>query len=93
MLIPSIATHKTKAEQLMNYYYDPVVAARLADWVQYVCPVVGAQEAMASINNDLVEDIWIFPTAELFARISEFMTIGVEMRMPNDRQFQKAVNM
>ena len=46
MLIPSVATHKADAERLMNYYYDPLVAARLAAWVQYVCPVQGAQEAM-----------------------------------------------
>jgi len=93
MLIPSVATHKSNAEKLMNYYYDPVVAARLAEWVQYVCPVVGAQEAMADVDPDLVEDPWIFPTPELLATVSEFMTLGVETRMAYDRQFQKAVNM
>lgn len=92
MLIPSVATHKANAERLMNYYYDPVVAARLAEWVQYVCPVVGAQEAMVDIDPDLVEDQWIFPTSELLATVSEFMTLGVETRMAYDRQFQKAVN-
>ena len=93
MLIPSVATHKSNAEKLMNYYYDPVVAARLAEWVQYVCPVAGAQEAMADIDPDLVDDPWIFPTPELLATVSEFMTLGVETRMAYDRQFQKAVNM
>ena len=93
MLIPSVATHKSNAEKLMNYYYDPVVAARLAEWVQYVCPVAGAQEAMADIDPDLVEDPWIFPTPELLATVSEFMTLGVETRMAYDRQYQKAVNM
>lgn len=93
MLIPSVATHKSNAEKLMNYYYDPVVAARLAEWVQYVCPVAGAQEAMADIDPDLVDDPWIFPTPELLATVSEFMTLGVETRMAYDRQFQKAVHM
>jgi spermidine/putrescine transport system substrate-binding protein len=93
MLIPSVATHKSNAERLMNYYYDPVVAARLAEWVQYVCPVSGAQEAMEDIDPDLVEDQWIFPTPELLETVSEFMYMGVEMRLAYDRQFQKAVNM
>jgi spermidine/putrescine transport system substrate-binding protein len=93
MLIPSVATHKSNAERLMNYYYDPVVAARLAEWVQYVCPVAGAQEAMADIDPNLVEDKWIFPTPELLETVSEFMYLGVETRMAYDRQFQKAVNM
>jgi spermidine/putrescine transport system substrate-binding protein len=93
MLIPSVATHKSNAERLMNYYYDPVVAARLAEWVQYVCPVVGAQEAMEEIDPNLVEDPWIFPTPEFLETVSEFMYLGVETRMAYDRQFQKAVNM
>lgn len=93
MLIPSVATHKSNAEKLMNYYYDPVVAARLAEWVQYVCPVAGAQEAMADIDPDLVEDKWIFPTPELLQSVEEFMTLGIEKRLGYDREFQKAINM
>jgi spermidine/putrescine transport system substrate-binding protein len=93
MLIPSVATHKANAERLMNDYYNPVVAARLAEWVQYVCPVEGAKEAMADIDPDLVDNPWIFPTPELLATVAEFMTLGVETRLAYDRQFQKAVNM
>jgi spermidine/putrescine transport system substrate-binding protein len=93
MLIPSVATHKSNAERLMNYYYDPSVAARLAEWVQYVCPVVGAQEAMKDIDPNLVEDQWIFPTPELLDTVSEFMSLSVESRIVYDREFQKAVNM
>ncbi len=48
---------------------------------------------MADIDPDLVEDPWIFPTPELLATVSEFMTLGVETRRAYDRQFQKAVNM
>jgi spermidine/putrescine transport system substrate-binding protein len=93
MLIPSVATHKANAERLMNYYYDPVVAARLAAWVQYVCPVQGAQEAMEKIDPDLVDDPWIFPTPELLATVEEFMNLGIEKRTQYDREFQKAINM
>jgi spermidine/putrescine transport system substrate-binding protein len=93
MLIPSVATHKANAEKLMNYYYDPMVAARLAEWVQYVCPVEGAQEAMEQVDPDLVEDPWIFPTPELLSTVDEFMTLGIDKRLAYDRQFQKAVNM
>ena len=92
MLIPSVATHKANAERLMNYYYDPVVAARLVEWVQYVCPVDGAKEAMEQIDPDLVDDKWIFPTPELLATVSEFMTTDLETSLAYDRQFQKAVN-
>ena len=26
----------------MNYYYDPAVAAEVAAWVNYMCPVAGS---------------------------------------------------
>ena len=62
MLVPNKADHKANAEQLMNYYYDPEVAARLAAWVNYICPVAGAEEAMAKIDDSLVGNPLIFPT-------------------------------
>ncbi len=93
MLIPSVATHKANAEALMNFYYDPEVAARVAAWVQYVCPVSGAQEAMAEIDPDLTEDPWIFPTPELLAQAQEFMFLGPELRDQYTREFLTTVSM
>lgn len=91
MLIPSVATHKANAERLMNYYYDPIVAARLAAWVQYVCPVERAQEAMAEIDPDLVGDPWIFPTPELLAQSQEFMTLDIPVREEYTRDIFRTV--
>ena len=46
-MIPIGSPHKTNAETLINYYYDPEVAAEVAAYVNYICPVVGAKEEMA----------------------------------------------
>ena len=46
MMVPIGTPHKKNAETLMNYYYDPAVAAQVAAYVNYICPVQGAQEAM-----------------------------------------------
>ena len=53
MMVPDKADHKTNAEKLMNYYYEPEVAATLSAWVNYICPVDGAQEAMKKIDPSL----------------------------------------
>ena len=34
----------------MNYYYEPEVAAQVAAYVNYICPVVGAQEVLAKTD-------------------------------------------
>jgi spermidine/putrescine transport system substrate-binding protein len=78
MLIPNLAEHKTNAERLMNYYYDPAVAAEVAAWVNYICPVVGAQDAMAEIDEELVENPLIFPDEQMLARSHDFMPLDEE---------------
>ncbi len=37
MMIPSTSTNKTNAEKVMNYYYEPSVAALVAQYVNYIC--------------------------------------------------------
>ncbi len=67
MLVPKGAANKANAEAWMNHYYDPAIAAELAAWVWYVTPVVGAKEAVAEIDDSLVDEELIFPSEELLA--------------------------
>jgi spermidine/putrescine transport system substrate-binding protein len=62
MLVPNKADHKGNAEEWINYYYEPEVAAKLAAYVWYICPVKGAQEAMEKVDPSLVDNELIFPT-------------------------------
>ncbi|MEJ7721337.1 MAG: hypothetical protein WKF58_13255 [Ilumatobacteraceae bacterium] len=40
----------------MDFVYDPVQAAQLTAWVQYVSPVKGVREEVAKIDPDLAEN-------------------------------------
>ena len=91
MFIPSLAKHKKNGELIMNYYYDPEVAAEVAAYVQYVSPVKGAKEAMESIDPSLVDNPWIFPTEEQFGNSYVFMTLTPEQSEKYEREFQKAI--
>ncbi|WP_374454869.1 PotD/PotF family extracellular solute-binding protein [Nocardioides sp.] len=64
LMVPITSTHRRNAQRLMDYYYDPAVAAQVAAWVNYVCPVDGAQAEMEKLDPDLAESPWIFPTAD-----------------------------
>ena len=92
MLVPNKAEHKANAEALMNYYYDPEVAATLAAWVNYICPVEGAREAMEKIDPSLVDAPLIFPDEEFLSQTFSFMAIDDDDRqavrhrlLPGDR--------
>ncbi|WP_421733264.1 ABC transporter substrate-binding protein [Cellulomonas sp.] len=75
LMVPVGSPHLANAEDLMNYYYDPEVAAQVAAWVNYITPVQGAQEAMVAIDPELAEDPMIFPTDEILATVSVFRTL------------------
>lgn len=76
MLIPNLASHQGNAEKWINYYYEPEVAARLADFVYYICPVKGAAEEMEKIDPDLMRNDTlrnlIFPDEETLATTHSF---------------------
>ena len=90
MVIPSLAQHKKNAEQVMNYYYDPEVAAQVAAWVNYLCPVEGAQAAMEDIDPELAASEWIFPSTAMLDSAKVFMELTPEKNEEYERLFQKA---
>ncbi|MCC9709944.1 spermidine/putrescine ABC transporter substrate-binding protein [Streptomyces sp. MNU76] len=74
LMIPNLARHKASAERLVDHYYDPEVAAELAAWVNYVCPVPAARDVLASAKDRetaaLAEDPLIFPDDVMRARLA-----------------------
>lgn len=88
MLIPINAQHKKNAEIWMNYYYDPKVAAKLAAWVNYICPVDGAQEELAKTDPDLAKNPLIFPTQDDYAMLSIFRGLTDEEETQFAAEFQ-----
>lgn len=75
MMVPNQATHQANAERWIDYYYDPAVAAKLAAWVNYICPVEGAREEMEKIDPSLVDNPLIFPDADFLADTFDFMDL------------------
>lgn len=73
LMIPNRADHKRNAELLMDHYYQPEVAAELAAFVQYICPVPTAREVLAKSDDPdtaaLADEPLIFPTDEIRAKL------------------------
>ncbi|MFD7610590.1 spermidine/putrescine ABC transporter substrate-binding protein [Streptomyces sp. NPDC059828] len=73
LMIPNLARHKRNAEALVDYYYEPEVAAELAAWVNYVCPVPAARDVLADSKDEelaaLAEDPLIFPDDDMRKRL------------------------
>jgi spermidine/putrescine transport system substrate-binding protein len=92
MIIPYTATAEAKAnaEKLINWYYDPAIAAEVAAYVNYVTPVKGAQAEMEKIDPVLAASEYIFPTAKTMANLSVFRSLTPTEETIWTEAFQKA---
>jgi spermidine/putrescine transport system substrate-binding protein len=91
MMIPIGSPHKKNAETLMDYYYDPKVAAEVAAYVNYICPVQGAQQEMEKIDKDLAKSPLIFPTDADLAKVQIFTKLAPADETRYTAAFQKAL--
>jgi len=90
-VIPMGSARKANAEKLINYYYEPEVAAKVAAWVNYITPVDGAKEAAAKIDPKLAEDQLIFPDAASLAQAHIFRTLTAAEEKRYQTAFQNVV--
>jgi len=90
-VVPIGSARKANAEALMNYYYEPEVAAEVAAWVNYITPVEGAKEAMQAIDPELAENQLIFPNEETLATVKLFRTLTSEQQQKYGAEFQSVL--
>jgi spermidine/putrescine transport system substrate-binding protein len=92
MMIPSTASAegKANAEKLINFYYDPAIAAEVAAYVNYVCPVKGAQAEMEKIAPELASSPFIFPDDKMSQRLNVFRSLTPAEETSWTEAFQKA---
>lgn len=91
MLVPANAPNQAAAEQFMDFYYRPEIAAQVAAYVNYITPVAGAQEAMAELDPELAESELIFPTSETLANTFDFKLLDEDEETEYQNLFQGVI--
>jgi spermidine/putrescine transport system substrate-binding protein len=76
MMIPALAQHPKDAITYMNYAYDPSVAAKLADYINYVTPVPAAKEIVLKQLKDptVANSPLVFPDAAMDQNAHQYYT-------------------
>ena len=90
-LVPIGSPRKANAEALINYYYEPEVAAEVAAWVNFITPVEGAKEAAMAIDPELAENQLIFPNAETLAQAHVFRALTGAEEQKYNAEFQSVL--
>ncbi|PYO16288.1 MAG: hypothetical protein DMD31_02895 [Gemmatimonadetes bacterium] len=83
MMIPKGAKNKYTAELMMNFVYDPKIAAQIENYVYYVCPVNGAEDILKALNKSAPLDSYhlnlLFPPADIVAKQHNFQFLTPDL--------------
>jgi spermidine/putrescine transport system substrate-binding protein len=83
VVIPKGATNKYTAQLMLNFCYDPKIAAQIANYVYYVSPVKGAAEEIAKLDKEAAKNPLLFPPDDVVAQQHnfQFLTDELEQKM------------
>ena len=91
LMVPIGSPHKANAEKLFDFYYEPAIAAAVAAYVNYICPVDGAKAEMEKIDPSLVDSPLIFPTEADLASVKVFHSLTPDEETTYSEAFQKVI--
>jgi spermidine/putrescine transport system substrate-binding protein len=71
MLIPKHG-NAYLASVYMNFVYDPKIAAEIDDYINYICPVLGADKVLLKTDPGVGKNPLIFPTPAMQKQLHQF---------------------
>ncbi|MFJ4599343.1 polyamine ABC transporter substrate-binding protein [Streptomyces griseoluteus] len=89
MLIPNKARHKTNAERLIDFFYEPEQAAALAAYINYVTPVDNVKPWLAKIDRDAADNPLIVPDKAMQAKSHAFRSLSQKEETAYEEKFAK----
>ena len=78
LMVPNKARHKQNAERLIDYFYEPKVAAKIAAYINYVCPVDGVREELAKIDKKAAGNPLIIPDKDMAEKSHSFRALSAK---------------
>jgi spermidine/putrescine transport system substrate-binding protein len=86
MVMPKGAKNVDAVAKWIDFVYDPVQAAQITAYVQYLSPVKGVQEELAKIDPELAESPLVFPDDAMRSRLKSWANLSEDV----DAQFADA---
>ncbi|MDI2128522.1 polyamine ABC transporter substrate-binding protein [Yinghuangia seranimata] len=89
MLVPIKAQHKANAEKLINFYYQPAIAAQLTASINYISPVSGVRDELLKLDPTMADNQLVLPSAETTAKAHAFRSLTEEEESRYEAMFSK----
>src|SRR4051794_7725910 len=88
-MLPQKPPHPYAAETMLNYCYDPQVAAKNTIAYPYVTPVLGVQQVLEKTDPKLAHDPLVFPSASDRAKLQGYPQLSPSDENKMVQQMQK----
>ena len=79
MAIPQNAPNPIDAHEMMNFVYQPEIAAQMTAWINYISPVPAAQpileKAKDSYTRQVAASPLVFPTPDMESRLHSYKNL------------------
>jgi spermidine/putrescine transport system substrate-binding protein len=91
-VIPTTASPEAQAavHQLIDFYYQPAVKAKITNWVQFIPPIDAGAE-LAELDPEVAENPLINPPEEWLAVASDFRALSDEEDIEFTRIFNAVI--
>lgn len=93
LMIPTGAPDPDGAHQLIDFYFEPDIAAQVAAYVNAVTPVAGAQEAMGTVDPTLADNELIFPDAAAMKKMFTYKNLSLDENTKYQSAFDKSLGL
>lgn len=91
MMIVKNAANKANAEAFMDYVYDPVNAARMTSFVQFISPVEGAAEELEQLDPETAANPLVVPTPEMDEQLYIFRGLDEDEEQQLNELWQEVI--
>jgi spermidine/putrescine transport system substrate-binding protein len=95
MAIPQGAENPIDAHEMMNFVYDPKIAAQMTAWINYISPVPEAKdlllESKDAYSRSVAKSPLVFPTPEMESNLYNYTNLSPEEEKEWNQLFDEVI--
>ncbi len=91
VVIPTGSTHRSNAEDFINFYYDPVNAVEVAAATNFISPVDIRQLEIDVLEESVASNRMVFPSTVTFEQMRKFRTLTQGEEQRYSAQYQSVI--
>ncbi|MGH2757136.1 MAG: ABC transporter substrate-binding protein [Actinomycetota bacterium] len=95
MAIPQNAENPIDAHEMMNFVYQPDIAAQMTAWINYISPVPQAQDILKDAKDNYTRQVanspLVFPTSDMESRLHHYKNLDAEEETAWNELFDEVV--